>query len=459
MSSRRPSRQTVKSIDSLRHENIFGGLVIGDTWVVMAIAHADRMGHVLPIRLRRAFFDATPGEVPPLGPIEQAIEECWNTMGGGHEYTYSRFLLCMPPGLTTSRRVTCTLSTHPAGAFRPARSTVTSRHVRECENRLCRDGIRPHWAVADLVPIDFTLDGNRHTTSPVGRQSDTLAAEAHLVLTDQEIARRTMDVLNTLGIRVDTMTSAQCAAAGNLAPSERVRETVLIDIDRQTTSCAFFDRDRVAHTDWFDGGAYEVLEGAAERLGTEPERLALWLNEREGLKLPCPGEDFNLPLFPAFSSGGISLVDLDLAARKAARGIADNVQRCIDDARRKCGTEPRRAVLCGDDVLTARSLMSVLYQRGLICEWRSAADTRTEQAAHLSVPGLHRLMGMMKTAAAHRTRQPYPEAYNEALFGRVSAGLTAKVRGTHEPRRDAKDARTKPRPRPRLAGALNSVLF
>jgi len=45
----------IRTIHSLRPENTFASAIVGDNWVVTAIAHIDRLGRqIIPLRVRRS---------------------------------------------------------------------------------------------------------------------------------------------------------------------------------------------------------------------------------------------------------------------------------------------------------------------------------------------------------------------------------------------------------------------
>jgi hypothetical protein len=460
----------LKSVAELGHTNTLGALVVGDNWVVMAIAHADPMGQIVPIRQRCRFFEAAPGEDPSLAAVSDAVVQCWTALGGDHELIYSRFALSLPPRATVSRQARCRISTLPRGPFRSDRATVTPAHVRDTATRIARDGFWPKLVACDVVPLAYWTDGDHRVPDPVGRHSETLTFDAHLILADQDMARTVLDALRTQDIRVDFMTSAFASAAGNLAPAERTRDTLLIEVDRLTTTCTGFDEGEIVFADWIEGGSYQVLSGAAERLQTEPENLAHWLNEREAMGLTeLPAASGLLPLCPAWGHAPANLVDLDHAARKAAAGIATQVGTLVHGLLAKHQRPPRHLILTGDDNLSLRALTLLLQQKGHCCEWRPARDRHTWDRPDVRTPGVSRMSGLLRAAARRGARhQPFLDDYNEAAVNRIGRSLlavheragswwTARRPGT-PPARPTSFA-ANPQPRPRLATVLNQLLW
>jgi hypothetical protein len=431
------------------------------------------MGTVFPIRMRRAFFDATPGEAPDAAKIGRALQTCWTGLGAGAAFEYSKFILCLPARATHSRQSQATISTHPAGPFRTEHSVVTALHRRQLENKVSRDGFWPRFAACDLIPLSYWLDDGRTTSEPEGKRAESMSMHAHLVLGEHDLVRGILDELRSMDIQVDIMVSPYAAVEGVLSAAERNSRTLVIDIDRLTTTCGFFCDGKMVHSEWIDGGSYTILQGAAERLDTQPDELALWLNEREDIVAPTtPQDDMLLPLYPKWRKGLASLVDLDQAARKAAGGIVTQLQAVIETASGRFGLTPKRAVLAGDDSLTLRAMMSSLYQGGLICEWRNPQDENVQGAARMAMPGMARFMGMMKLGHAGARRQPYLEDYNSAFIERVSEHFQQTVpeaisrwKGSavkETKRRSVLIPEREPEGRkrgPRLAGSLKQILF
>lgn len=461
----------IKPVDSLSHESTYGGLVIGDNWVVMGILFVDRLGHVIPIRVRRSFFEATPGEDPSLPKIEEAIRHCWSTIGGGADSEYSRFVVCLPPRATQSRHTSSRVSTRPEGRpFLSDRTVVTAQHLRELDTRISRDGVRPRYAVADMVPLAYQLDNQHRTSDPVGRQTELLTLQAHLVLSDSDTAQTILDCLRTLDIRTDVFMSPHMALSGNLAPVEKTADTISVDVDRLTTACSFFRDGKLIHTEWVEGGSYEVLEGASERLNTNPDELMQWLNDREDVAPPgAVDDDLLLPLYPRWRNRNTSLVDLDHAARKAANGIVTQILAVVETARASSGTDTKRVILTGDDSMTLRAVRANLQHAGLMCEWRLVEEALLQEDTLLAVPGFSRLVGMMKVARAQSGRQPFLDEYNEALVDRVGqriqavpAHMKAWASRTRAPRNAAPAVRVPSRSQPAkapLAGVLRQLLW
>ena len=458
----------IRTIHSLRPENTFASAIVGDNWVVTAIAHIDRLGRqIIPLRVRRSFYAAAGDEEMNTAAITEALERCWTTMGGGNEFEYSKFILCLPPRITRSHISASSISTRPQNTFRADRAVITPAHMRELQNRVCRDGFWPHYAVADLIPLAYHVDGERIVRDPIGKNASKLDLRAHLILADQDFTRNILCSLKELNIDVDVLMSAHAAVTGNLSRTEKDGDCVLVDVDRLTSACTFFKDGHMSHTEWVEGGSYSILEGAAKRLNTQPEELALWLNERENITMPeNPAPDGLLPLYPSWRSELTSLVDLDLAARKAAETIATPLKNAIESASARMGRPIRRVILTGDDNLTLRALMATLYQSGLICEWRNPSENLPEGDTTSSTPGLARLTGLMKASVhASSQRQPFLETYNDVLINRIGHGiqkLNGRVRNwlverpTESRPKSVASRPVKERP---LAGAVRQMLF
>lgn len=447
-----------EQVDELSYENIFGGITFGRNWVVTSIVHADPMGHVMPLRVRRAFFPAPPsGEDIFMPDVEQAIQTCWERMGGGAQFDYSKFIVCLPYGATVSKRSSSAISTHPNGKpFKANRTVVTRKHVKQVLNRVSRDGFWPRYATVDAVPLSYILDGDRLTSDPAGKTAENLKLNAHLVLGEQDTIRSILDCLRTLDIEADVLMSSHAAATGNLAITERDGDTVLVDVDRETIGITFFKAGQIVHTAHINSGSYDILIGAAERLNTQPEELALWLNEREDMAIELmPEDDSLLPLFPRWQHGSPSLVDLDLAARKASARIISELHEVMKTA---AGMElkPRRVVLMGDDNLSIRSLRAEIPHLGMSCEWRQSHEARNGN--HLAIPGISRLIGMMKRVSQEVIpAQPFLESYNSTFVNMVPQ----HVRQLVSAREDFTAARkpTQSVRKRKLAGVLGQLLW
>jgi hypothetical protein len=160
-------------------------------------------------------------------------------------------------------------------------------------------------------------------------------------------------------------------------------------------------------------------------------------------------------------------VDLDIAARKAAAVIAGRLLSGIQAASGRLTLKPRRAIVTGDDSLTLRALIANLYQNGIVCEVRGELDAEDGANLHLAMPGMARLIGMMRAAQGNALPQPFLDAYNATPTIRAAAPRrTPPAPAASAPRwnlsmmpRNTVAAKPRAARRPQLATALAQMLF
>jgi cell division protein FtsA len=131
--------------------------------------------------------------------------------------------------------------------------------------------------IIDVIPQEFTVDGQDGILNPVGFLGMRLEAAVHLVSSPITARQNVITSINRAGILVlDTVLEHWAAAESVLTEDEKEYGTAIIDIGGETTNVAIYQRGAVQHTAVLPVGGSHFTSDIAVGLRTpipEAERI------------------------------------------------------------------------------------------------------------------------------------------------------------------------------------------
>lgn len=133
--------------------------------------------------------------------------------------------------------------------------------------------------IIDVLPQEFTVDGQDGIINPIGFLGMRLEAAVHIMTSPITARQNVISSLNRAGIHVDdTVVNHVAAAESTLTPDEKEYGAAVIDIGADITNLTIINRDAIRHTAVFPMGGNSFTNDIAVGLKTpvpEAERLKI----------------------------------------------------------------------------------------------------------------------------------------------------------------------------------------
>jgi hypothetical protein len=388
----------------LAREHTFGGVVLGDDWVAVVMAHVDpKGGCVYPYWCESFMLHAPQGLRPSLEDIQQGIRACWQKLRREERHAFDRFFVCLPPWSCESQDI------HHQVAVRgewptQKRCEVQERHVRTLDQRLRAEGIGFGNAISDVAGRRFSLESGKVITNPRGEESRTLTQTAHVVTTDTALVRHVISCLKGLGVAVHAVMSPCVAGVDALTDEEKNEGAVYVDVDRRSVLCSLYAGGALRATRRFDKGSIDIHGWTAQKLGTTNEGLARRVEDC--ITRPLAGERADDTGFgPLFSNAHAKndMRVLERAAMQSVGGLLGEIYDWFEGICEEKDLSVHRIVMGGDDQLALGALAEAGDEMMAVpVVWREPENVFAAPAVR--GPGFSRLVRFMRTAA----RGPQP---------------------------------------------------
>lgn len=127
------------------------------------------------------------------------------------------------------------------------------------------------WRISDTLYGSYIVDGHR-VGNPIGMECSTFGLEASLICIDFDFAKRLMNILSSLGMKVDRIEPVLPACGEALmTPAERHGGSILIDIGGYSTDFAVYENGIPVMLDWLPLGGETISQDIAQGTGVSQE--------------------------------------------------------------------------------------------------------------------------------------------------------------------------------------------
>ena len=203
-----------------------------------------------------------------------------------------------------------------------------------------------------VLPIDFSIDGNRGVKDPCGMAGKSLAAKMHIVTAESGPKQNLKTVVERCHLNIETFVVSPFAAGlASLVEDEIDLGVTVVDMGGGTTTIAIFFEGSVIFTDCLPIGGTHITNDIARGLSTslvEAERLKTLhgnailsaIDDRELIEFPQVGDDMETTNSQIKKSKLISIIQPRL----------EEILELIKESIAKSGLDPiagRRLVVTG----------------------------------------------------------------------------------------------------------------
>jgi len=128
-------------------------------------------------------------------------------------------------------------------------SVITEKELEEmCEN-IYNIGIKPGEEIIDIIPQEYTIDGESGITKPVGMIGSSIQASYHVIIGQAAAAKNIYTCATQSGLKVlDLILEPMASASAVLNEDEKEMGVALVDIGGGTTDLAIFHNGIIRHT-------------------------------------------------------------------------------------------------------------------------------------------------------------------------------------------------------------------
>ncbi len=142
--------------------------------------------------------------------------------------------------------------------------TISGNDINDIFMR-CADGkVIDDHVLATVVPVEFTIDGDKVVSKPVGEVSENLGLKGIVVTSPKDYVSSLLDIVNGAGLKVvDVVPNAigDYYSFKTISLSESLG--VIVNLDYETTNIAVFNRGIITNTYTFPLGIKSIVSDIA----------------------------------------------------------------------------------------------------------------------------------------------------------------------------------------------------
>ena len=128
-------------------------------------------------------------------------------------------------------------------------SVITEQELQEMCDNIYNIGIRPGEEIIDIIPQEYTIDGESGITRPVGMIGSSIQASYHVIIGQTAAARNIYTCATQAGLEtLDLILEPMASASAVLNEDEKEMGVALVDIGGGTTDLAIFYDGIIRHT-------------------------------------------------------------------------------------------------------------------------------------------------------------------------------------------------------------------
>ncbi|MCL2510926.1 MAG: cell division protein FtsA [Bacteroidales bacterium] len=126
---------------------------------------------------------------------------------------------------------------------------ITEKELQEMCDSIYNIGVKPGEEIIDIIPQEYTVDGESGITKPVGMIGSSIQASYHVIIGQTASARNIYTCAKQSGLEVlDLILEPMASASAVLSEDEKEMGVALVDIGGGTTDLAIFYNGIIRHT-------------------------------------------------------------------------------------------------------------------------------------------------------------------------------------------------------------------
>ena len=286
----------------------------------------------------------------------------------------------------------------------------------------------PGRRLIQIVRRDFTLDGEEGIRNPVGMHSDHIEVDTHVVTGASSFIGKLAEAVERAGVKVTSLVLEPLASGlAVMAPEERERGALLVDIGGGTTDVVGFSRGQVCYTGVIPVGGFQFTNDIVLTFNTtyqaaEDAKLRYASTE---LRSRAPDEEITLPVVGRDIALKLQPSEIGQLTRERAQELARLIKIKLDEDRVDTAVRSRIVLTGGTSNLSG---LAELMQRTLSMPVRKGVpEARGAFPAELKDPIYATGVGILLWALNEYV-PPVKRANNEPNAG-MEAGSTGLMAG------------------------------
>jgi cell division protein FtsA len=126
---------------------------------------------------------------------------------------------------------------------------ITAQELQDMCDNIYNIGIKPGEEIIDIIPQEYTIDGESGIADPVGMIGSSINASYHVIIGQTASARNIYTCAKQAGLDVlDLILEPMASASAVLSEDEKEMGIALVDIGGGTTDLAIFYNGIIRHT-------------------------------------------------------------------------------------------------------------------------------------------------------------------------------------------------------------------
>ncbi|MCL2040936.1 MAG: cell division protein FtsA [Bacteroidales bacterium] len=126
---------------------------------------------------------------------------------------------------------------------------ITEQELQDMCDNIYNIGLKPGEEIIDIIPQEYTIDGESGITDPVGMIGNSIQASYHVIIGQTAAARNICTCVTQAGLEtLDLILEPIASASAVLSADEKEMGVALVDIGGGTTDLAIFYNGIIRHT-------------------------------------------------------------------------------------------------------------------------------------------------------------------------------------------------------------------
>lgn len=138
---------------------------------------------------------------------------------------------------------------------------ITGEDIQELMNR-CADGKVPKdYALVSVIPVEFTIDGDKVVKEPAGKVSENLGLKAVIISSPKDYVSTMLDLVNRAGLKVIDVVPNAVSDYYTYRTNETDNQVgALINLGSEVSTVSIFNRGILTNTTTFPLGGKNIIK-------------------------------------------------------------------------------------------------------------------------------------------------------------------------------------------------------
>lgn len=170
---------------------------------------------------------------------------------------------------------------------------ITGDDIQELMNR-CADGKVPKdYALVSVIPVEFTIDGDKVVREPIGKVSENLGLKAVVISSPKDYVSTILDIVNRAGLKVIDVVPNAVSDYYTYRTNETDNQVgALINLGSEVSTVSIFNRGILTNTTTFPLGGKNIIKDISfiSRIGDKEAKAIYYDLVLANTRLANPNE-------------------------------------------------------------------------------------------------------------------------------------------------------------------------